>query len=105
MRETRNTRSRWKEILHNPQFQEQVHLVYLHTALVLFKWWHVGGAILEIQAHCSYTSFSARPGRIIPRIILLELPKLILILKLFFSSLHIHVYPFRLSSEPERVQG
>ena len=27
MRETRNTRSRWREILHNPQFQEQVHLV------------------------------------------------------------------------------
>ena len=24
MRETRNTRSRWREILHNPQFQEQV---------------------------------------------------------------------------------
>ena len=32
MRETRNTRSRWKEILQNPQFQEQVQFLHVQMS-------------------------------------------------------------------------
>lgn len=45
MRETRNTRSRWKEILHNPQFQEQVHLVYY-----ILHWFYLSGGMWGEQS-------------------------------------------------------
>ena len=44
MRETRNTRSRWREILHNPHFQEQVTISVLLYIVQVYMYYS--------QVHC-----------------------------------------------------